>query len=77
MRDADGVLEQLSSFGNNDIKVKDITSLLGIIDFELLFEITDILIEKNLNQGLLFIHRIINSNQNLKIFVSEFLDPLK
>ena len=76
LRDADGVLEQLSSFGNNDIKVEDITSLLDIVDFELLFEITDILIEKNLNQGLLFIHRIVNSNQNLKIFVSEFLDHL-
>lgn len=75
-RDADGILEQLVSLGGNDINVSDVISLLGVVDLELLFELTNILIEKDLTQGLLFIHRIINSNQNLKVFVSEFLDHL-
>ncbi|MCG2788427.1 MAG: DNA polymerase III subunit gamma/tau [Actinomycetia bacterium] len=76
LRDADGILEQLSSLGENDITVDDVSSLLGVIDIEMLFEIANILIEKNLNQALLFIHRVISSSINLKIFVSEFLDHL-
>ena len=75
-RDADGILEQLVSLGGDDINVCDVVSLLGVVDLELLFELTNILIEKDLTQGLLFIHRIINSNQNLKVFISEFLDHL-
>ena len=75
-RDADGILEQLVSLGGDDINVSDVVSLLGVVDLELLFELTNILIEKDLTQGLLFIYRIINSNQNLKVFVSEFLDHL-
>jgi DNA polymerase III subunit gamma/tau len=76
LRDADGILEQLSSLGEDDVKVEDITSLLGVIDLEMMFELANILIEKNLSQALLFVHRVILSNLNLKIFVSEFIDHL-
>ncbi len=76
LRDADGILEQLASLGENDINVDDVSSLLGVIDIEMLFELANIFIEKNLNQALLFIHRVISSSINLKIFVSEFLDHL-
>jgi len=76
LRDADGILEQLAAFGEDKIEVEDVTSLLGVIDLELLFELTDILIEKNLTGGLLLVNKITGSNQNLKVFVSEFLDHL-
>ncbi len=75
-RDADGMLEQLASFGDDNISVEDTTSLLGVMDLEMLFEFTNILIEKNLTQGLLFADRILNSNQSLRVFVLEFLDHL-
>jgi len=75
-RDADGMLEQLASFGDDNISVEDATSLLGVMDLEMLFEFTNILIEKNLTQGLLFADRILNSNQSLRVFVLEFLDHL-
>lgn len=76
LRDADGILEQLSSFGDTKITIDDVISLLGIIDREMLFEITNIILEKNLNQALLFIHRIISSSVNLKILTSEYIDHL-
>lgn len=75
-RDADGILEQLASYSSDRIDVNDVTSLLGVVDFELLFEFTNIFIEKNLNQALLFIDRLIKSSYDLKIFVSEFIDFL-
>lgn len=76
LRDADGILEQLAAFGEDKIEVADIISLLGVTDLEMLFEFTDILIEKNLARGLLLVNKITGSNQNLKVFVSEFLDHL-
>jgi len=76
LRDADGILEQLSSFGDSKVTVDSVTSLLGIIDQEMLFEFANILVEKNINQGLLFIKRLIDSGLNLKIFVTEFLEHL-
>ena len=76
LRDADGILEQLSSFGDSKVTVDNVTSLLGIIDQEMLFEFANILVEKNINQGLLFVKRLMDSGLNLKIFVTEFLEHL-
>ncbi|MFZ3086309.1 MAG: DNA polymerase III subunit gamma/tau [Candidatus Hydromicrobium sp.] len=76
LRDADGILEQLAAFGEDKIEVRDVILLLGVTDLDMLFEFTDILIEKNLTGGLLLVNKIIGSNQNLKVFVSEFLDHL-
>ncbi|MDP3011223.1 MAG: DNA polymerase III subunit gamma/tau [Candidatus Hydromicrobium sp.] len=76
LRDADGILEQLAAFGEDKIELRDVISLLGVTDLDMLFEFTDILIEKNLTGGLLLVNKITASNQNLKAFVSEFLDHL-
>jgi DNA polymerase III subunit gamma/tau len=76
LRDADGILEQLSSFGDTKITVDDVISLLGIIDREMLFELTNIILEKNLSQAILFTKRIISSGLNLKIFSSEYIEHL-
>lgn len=76
LRDADGILEQLAAFGEDKIELRDVISLLGVTDLDMLFEFTDILIEKNLTGGLLLVNKITGSNQNLKVFVSEFLDHL-
>lgn len=76
LRDADGMLEQLALYGDNEIDVQDVTSLLGIIDTELLFEFVNILIERDLNQGFLFVDRLLKSNINLRVFVGEFLEHL-
>jgi len=76
LRDADSILEQLAAFSGNKIEARDVISLLGITDLDLLFNFTDILIKKNLTEGLLIVNKIIESNQNLKIFISEFLDHL-
>ncbi len=76
LRDADGILEQLASFGQDKITIDDVTSLLGVVDYELLFEFTDVLAEKDIDKGLLFARRIFSGNQGLEVFVKEFLDHL-
>jgi len=76
LRDADGMLEQLSSFSDGEIKTEEVTHLFGLVDFDVLFEMTDIIIEKEINQAVLFSDRLIKSIQNLSLFVTEFIEHL-
>ncbi|MCL4415514.1 MAG: DNA polymerase III subunit gamma/tau [Actinobacteria bacterium] len=75
-RDANVILEKLASLDEDKIKVEDVAALLGAVDFEILFELTNILIENNISEALFFEHRLQESYQNLRIFVEEFLNHL-
>ena len=76
-RDANVILEKLASIDEKKIKVEDVAALLGAVDFEILFELTNILIEKNVSDVLFFEHRLKESYQNLRIFVEEFVNHLQ
>ncbi|MDD5658534.1 MAG: DNA polymerase III subunit gamma/tau [Actinomycetota bacterium] len=76
-RDANVILEKLASLDEDKIKVEDVASLLGVVDYEILFELINILIEKNVNELLFFEHRLQESYQNIRIFVEEFLNHLQ
>jgi DNA polymerase-3 subunit gamma/tau len=76
-RDANVILEKLASIDEKKIKVEDVASLLGAVDFEILFELTNILIERNISDALFFEHRLKESYQNLRMFVEEFINHLQ
>ena len=75
-RDANVILEKLASLDEDKIKVEDVAALLGAIDFEILFELTNILIEGNVSEAIFFEQRLQDSYQNLKIFIEEFINHL-
>jgi DNA polymerase III subunit gamma/tau len=76
LRDAEGILEQLSSFSDGRITVDDVSSILGIIDQDMLFELANIILEKNISQGLLFVSRLFSTSFSINVFISEFLEHL-
>lgn len=76
LRDAEGILEQLSSFSDGRITVDEVSSILGIIDQDMLFELANIILEKNISQGLLFVSRLFSTSFSLNTFISEFLEHL-
>ena len=47
LRDAESILDELVSFTNGDIRIKDVNSILGVVEQEYLFEITDKIIRKD------------------------------
>ena len=47
LRDAESLLDQLISFSKDKISLKDVISILGIVEQEALFEITDKIIQKD------------------------------
>jgi DNA polymerase-3 subunit gamma/tau len=77
LRDALGVLEQISSFSGKHVKVDDVTSLLGTIDIDSLFEIVDVIFEKDSSAILYFVQRLVDSGRDLRQFVKDLIEHLR
>ena len=74
LRDAIGTLDQLSSFTGGKIGLDDVTSLLGAVDLELLFEMADMILSKDASACLEFIEKLTESGRDLKQFTKELLE---
>jgi DNA polymerase III subunit gamma/tau len=75
-RDADVILEKLSSIEAKKINVEDVSKLLGVLDLEILFDLAAIIFSKNIKESIFFEKRLFDSNINIKIFIEEFLNHL-
>ena len=69
MRDAESILDQMISFGIENLTVKHIRESLGLIDQEIFFEFTDLLAEKNTASILRFSKKIFSSGHDLIDFL--------
>lgn len=66
MRDALSVLDQLSALGVEGINSKDVYSMLGIVETELLFNLTDALIAKDCVLSLTVFNDIVERGKDIK-----------
>ncbi len=66
MRDALSVLDQLSALGQEGIDAKDVFSMLGMVETELLFQLTDALVDKNCVAALAVFSDIIDRGKDIK-----------
>lgn len=72
MRDAESLMDQVIAFSGNTVKIEDAHTILGLIDYDYYFRISDMVISKD-NAGLLKIaHEIFDNG----IDVGEFLNGL-
>src|SRR3989338_4020450 len=67
LRDAESMLDELVSFtsGNGNIHLKDVNSVLGVVEQEYLFEITDRIIKKDTVGVLQFLDELIDQGKDL------------
>lgn len=73
LRDAESILDQLSSFCGSSITLQDVVSVLGLIEQEALFEITDKIIAKD-SQGVLAVfNKIIDEGKDISVFVIDLI----
>lgn len=77
MRDAESILDQLSSFCKGEIKLETVTSILGMIDFEALWEISQKIIERDSTQALVLLEKIINEGKDLSQFVASLMEHFR
>lgn len=66
MRDALSILDQLSALGEEGIDSKDVYSMLGIVETELLFSLTDALVAKDCVAALTVFNDIIERGKDIK-----------
>lgn len=65
LRDAESMLDELVSFTSGNIHLKDVNSVLGVVEQEYLFEITDKLIKKDTVGALQFLDELIDYGKDL------------
>jgi len=69
LRDAESILDQLSTFCNSKIGKDDITRILGTVNEEMLEEFTDIIAERDAPGALAFIDKLMAGGKDLSFFM--------
>jgi DNA polymerase-3 subunit gamma/tau len=76
-RDAEGLLDQLSSFGGGEVTAAMVRELLGSVGSEVLVETTAALHERRAADALRIVDRLSNEGKDLGQFVGELLGHLR
>jgi DNA polymerase-3 subunit gamma/tau len=77
LRDAESLLDQLASFSQDKVSLKDVISMLGIVQQEALFEITDKIIQKNALAVLSLFNRLIDEGKDAHIFLNNLIEHFR
>ncbi|MCK9603843.1 MAG: DNA polymerase III subunit gamma/tau [Candidatus Omnitrophica bacterium] len=77
LRDAESLLDQLSSFSKEKISLKDIVSVLGIVEQDALFEITDKIIKKDAKSVLGLLNTIIDEGKDTGVFLANLIEHFR
>jgi len=77
MRDAESVLDQVSSFSKGKIKLQDVVESLGLIEQDTLFHAADIIINKDTKGAIQLVGGILDSGKDAKQFLFELLEHFR
>lgn len=77
MRDGLSILDQLSALGQEGIQSKDVYSMLGIVETELLFSLTDALITKDCPTALNVLNDIIERGKDIKQLGKDLIEHFR
>jgi DNA polymerase III subunit gamma/tau len=76
-RDAIGTLDKLVTYSEGMIASADVLEALGVTSSDLLFEITDIVIERRTAEALQFVQRLANEGTDYSQFIRDLLRHLR
>lgn len=76
-RDAVSTLDQLSAYCEGKISLQDALTLLGVAEQDLLFELVDVVDERDTKAALLFVERLAQSGSDLNQFLKDMLGHLR
>lgn len=77
LRDAESVLDQLISFSKQKITLKDVVSVLGLVEQEALFEIADKIIQKDAKAALGLLNNLIDEGKDASVFLSSLIEHFR
>lgn len=77
IRDAESILDQLSAFSKTKIKFSDVANVLGMVEDDYLFEITDKIIEKDTVAAIKLINKLLNEGKNTHQFIIALIEHFR
>ena len=77
LRDALSILDQLSSISKKSIESQDVFQMLGLVETQLLFDMTDALTGKNCTLALELLERIIGQGKDTKQLVKDLVEHFR
>ncbi len=69
MRDGQSILDQIVSYTEGKITSEHVVRALGLIEQEIFFEVTDVIVSKNVPDGLSLVEKIISGGYDLEEFL--------
>lgn len=77
LRDAESILDQLVSFSQGNVSLKDAISVLGMVEQDVLFAITDKIIQKDPAGALKLFNDIIDDGKDPGVFLVNFIEHFR
>jgi len=77
LRDAESILDQLFSFSKDKISFKEVVSVLGLVEQETLFAITDKISQKDPKGALNLLNNIIDAGKDVNVFLSNLIEHFR
>lgn len=77
LRDAESVLDQLVSFSQGNISLKDAISVLGMVEQDVLFSLTDKIIQKDPQGALRLFNEIIDDGKDPGVFLVNLIEHFR
>jgi DNA polymerase III subunit gamma/tau len=77
MRDAQSIFDQIVSYCGKDVKTDAIISMLGVVDYEIFFRVTDSIKVKDIKAGLSLVEEIINRGYDIREFLNGLIEHLR
>ena len=73
VRDAESILDQLVSYADGEITFKHVFDVLGLVDWQVLHELTDAILNKDVACELTLVEDVVTSGKDLGQFVQEII----
>lgn len=77
LRDAESILDQLVSFSQGKVSLKDAISVLGMVEQDVLFSITDTIIQKNPPGALKLFNDIVDDGKDPGVFLANLIEHFR
>ncbi|MBU4252511.1 MAG: DNA polymerase III subunit gamma/tau [Candidatus Omnitrophica bacterium] len=77
LRDAESVLDQLVSFSKENISLKDAISVLGMVEQDVLFALTDKIVQKDPGAALKLFNEIIDDGKDPGVFLVNLIEHFR
>ena len=77
LRDALSILDQCISFGGNTIEYKDVVELLGTVNLEQLFDLSDYIINQDTKQSLKALNEFIIWGKDIRNLINDLIDHFR